>query len=38
MAKVLELFILKLEPDLNPEHEKLSEHGAWLACYPTINK
>ena len=23
------LFILKLEPDLDPKPEKLCEHGAW---------
>jgi len=26
---VKEVFILKLEPDLDPEPEKVSEHGPW---------
>jgi len=26
---VQQLFILKLEPDLDPKPEKLCEHGAW---------
>ena len=26
---VQKLFILKLEPDLDPKPEKLCEHGAW---------
>ena len=26
---------MKLEPDLDPEPEKLSEHGAWLTKYRT---
>ena len=26
---VQKLFILKLEPDLDPEPEKLCEHGPW---------
>jgi len=27
-----EIIHLKLEPDLDPEPEKLSEHGALLIC------
>ena len=29
MGIVQKLFILKFEPDLDPEPEKLCEHGAW---------
>jgi len=29
MSNSPEIIHLKLEPDLDPEHEKLCEHGAW---------
>ena len=36
---VQKLFTLKLEPDLDPEHEKLSKHEAWplFALYQDLN-
>jgi len=34
---VQKLFILKLEPDLHPEPEKLSEHGARLFLHYYTN-
>ena len=35
---VQKLFILKLEPDLDPESKKVSEHGPWGILLRTVGK
>ena len=32
------VFILKLEPDLDPKPEKLCEHGAWGILLRTVGQ
>ena len=37
MGNSQKLFILKLEPDLHPEPEKLSDHGVWVLTLEGLN-